>query len=159
MIGGYPIGGTAIGGVGTTIGTASVAVTPALPLYLLVDNDGRSVVADSEGRPMHDFWIKRGDTSPDITGQLLDGNLAVVVITGADVRFKAKDRGTGVVFIDTAATVDNGPLGLVRYVWQAVNTVDQAELIAEWQVTFTDGTVRTWPGPQSLAVHIIGDVS
>ena len=159
MIGGYPIGGTAIGGVGTTIGVAVVSATPAVPLYLLVDNDGRSLAVDSEGRPMHDFWIKRGDTSPDITGQLLDGNLAVVPITGSTVRFKAKDRETGAVFLDAVAAVSDGPLGLVRYTWQAADTEDQAELIAEWEVTLADGTVRTWPNPQSLSVHIVGDVS
>lgn len=153
---GVPIGGAPI--AGTTTQDAVVATATIIrPLFLLLDRDGRTTIVDHEDRPMREFWIKRGDTSPALTGQVLDGNRRPVDITGATVRLKARDRDSGQLIIDEAATVDAPVTGQVRYQWVPDDTVTQRELEAEFEVTFADSTVQTWPNPGHVAVHIGAD--
>ena len=158
MLAGFPIAGAPIAGRTTESATPT---TPPItrPLVLLLDRDGRTTIVDSEGRPMTDFWIKKGDTSPVITGQLLDGDLRPVNITGATVRFRAKDRTTGASVIDAAATVTDATTGQVRYAWQAADTAAQREMLAEWVVTFADSTIQSWPNPGLIALHVDGDAT
>lgn len=157
MLGGAPLAGFPIAG---SIAYGGVTATPLItrPLVLLLDHDGRTRVVDADGRTMTDFWIKQGDTGPAITGQLLDGDLRAVDLTDATVAFKAKDRGTGAVAINGSATLDDAETGLVRYQWVTADTDTQGEFLAEWQVTFADGAVQTWPTPGFIAVHVVGDV-
>lgn len=158
MLAGFPIAGAPIAGR-TTVSASPTTPTITRPLFLLLDRDGRTTIVDSEGRPVTDFWIKKGDTSPVLTGQLLDGDARPVDITGATVQFRAKDRATGTVVIDAAATVTDATTGQVRYAWQAADTTTQRELLAEFVVTFADSTVQTWPNPGLIALHVGGDVA
>lgn len=157
MLGGTPLAGAPIAG---TVTYGGVTATPLItrPLVLLLDRDGRTRVVDADGRTMTDFWIKQGDTSPAITGQVLDGDLRAVDLTDATVQFRAKNRATGVVVINAAGTFDDATTGLVRYQWQTADTAAEVELLAEWQVTFADGAIQTWPTPGFINVHVVGDV-
>lgn len=156
MIGGAAIAGAPIAGT-TTLGAVTVTAAIKRPLVLLVDMTGRCSIVDNKGLAMTDLWIKRGDTSPVLTGQLLDGDGRPVPLTGATVALKARNRA-GVTVIDAAMTVDDAATAQVRYAWVPANTATQAELEGEVEVTFADSTVQTWPTPGFLAIHVVANV-
>lgn len=93
------------------------------------------------------YPIKRGDTRPSPLAQLLDGAGNAVDLTGAAVRFKARLNDGAPLKIDAAAVVVAPATdGWVRYDPTLADTDTAAEYLAEWQVTFADGSIVTWPG-------------
>lgn len=108
---------------------------------------------------MATFQIKRNDTAPSITATLTaDGS--AVSITGATVKFLMRDS-SGAVKVDASANNDedgSGDTGEVSYDWTASDTDTAGFFLAEWEVTFSDGTVRTFPTPGFTQVIIWGDI-
>lgn len=106
---------------------------------------------------MATFQIKRNDTAPAIQATLTaDGS--AVDLTGASVRFHMRDS-TGAVKVDAAATLVTPSSGIVKYSWTAADTDQAGRFQAEWEVTFTDATVRTFPNPGYTNVLIGGDIA
>lgn len=109
---------------------------------------------------MATFQIKRNDTAPSITATLTSSGTAVS-ITGATVRFHMRDS-SGAVKVDAAANNDEdgaGDTGEVSYDWAAADTDTAGHFLAEWEVTFSDGTVRTFPTPGYTHILIWGDIA
>lgn len=109
------------------------------------------------------FQIKRNDTAPSITATLQASSTAVD-IQNATVRFHMLDSG-GAVVVDAAANNDqvtdgsDGSTGKVSYDWAAADTDVAGTFRAEWEVTFSDGTIRTFPTPGYTTVIIHGDLA
>lgn len=113
---------------------------------------------------MADFNIKRGDTSPAIESELQDTDGNAVNLTGATVRFLMKERG-GDLTVDGEADLAADPTtGVVSYSWVAAvgetpgDTDVAGEYDAEWEVTFSDGTVQTFPNSTYLSVSVKKDL-
>ena len=109
------------------------------------------------------YWNKRGDTAPPVTDTLEDGSGAAVDLTGATVKFHAVDRlAVAVVASGTVTMIGGGPLdttGGVQYQQIAADVDVAQDLLVEWQVTFADGRVETWPNDDQAVWRITPDLA
>lgn len=105
-----------------------------------------------------DFHIKSGDTTPVITATLTDANGAAVNLTGATVRFVMKKGGTATPKVAAAATVVSAVAGTVSYTWTGANTDTPGIYSACWEVTFSGGTIQTFPNAGYTSVAILPDL-
>lgn len=111
------------------------------------------------------FYIKKDDTRPKIRCTLEDADGTEANLSGASVRFimtpKSEDVGSTPT-VDAAATVVDAPTGVVEYAWQAADTDTIGKYRAEWEVTFGDGGVETFPNGTGsnayIEVIITGDL-
>lgn len=107
--------------------------------------------------------MKRGDTAPPITATLEVGGTAVD-LEGATVRFHMRDSSQQVV-VDAAANNDqvsdgsDGTLGMVSYDWIAGDTDIAGMFEGEWEVTFADSSIRTFPTLHNTRIRIVGDIA
>lgn len=99
---------------------------------------------------MQVFTIKRNDTAPALRYALLPDT---VDLTGAAVVFNM--RGGPVRAAATVVTV-NPPV--VEYPWQASDTQKEGVYLAEFEVTYADGAVETFPTTNDLIVKIVPDL-
>jgi hypothetical protein len=101
--------------------------------------------------------LKRNDTAPAFEVTLTADDMAVD-LTSSSVRFHMMNSA-GDVVIDAAATLVTPASGIVKYVWQTGDTDTAGRYKAEWEVTFTDSTIRTFPTPGYDKVRILGDIA
>jgi hypothetical protein len=93
----------------------------------------RRVVGDTES-PIEDQLTNDG-TNTDISG-----------FQSVEIHIEKPD-GTVITADDTGnVTVGNSPEGLVKYDFQAGDLDQQGRYFYEWQVTFGDGGILTFPG-------------
>lgn len=105
------------------------------------------------------FTIKRNDTSPGIRTTLFDGNNLPVDITGnKGVRFHMKDA-SGTVVIDDAATVADAANGVVTYTFTALQTDTVGTYQVEFEVTYADDAVETFPNNGNSTITIVEDIA
>lgn len=101
------------------------------------------------------FVIKQNDTSPVVSAVLKDSNGAVKDLTAASVRFHMKAYQADSTKVDAAGTVVGDPTeGVVKYVWQAGDTDTVGTYNAEFEVTYGDGSVETFPNTGNLTLVI-----
>lgn len=105
------------------------------------------------------FYIKQNDTSPAMLASLQDANSAAIDITGATVRFHMRLIGSTDVKIDASAVILNQLNGQVRYDWDASDTDTFGAYHAEFEVTFSDGSIETFPNDEYIRVEIIDDIT
>lgn len=108
------------------------------------------------------LMMKRNDTVP-LTATLKVGTVAVD-LEGATVKFHMRDS-SGTVVVDAAATVlqvgdgSDGSKGKVKYEWAAGDTDTAGVYDLEWEVSFSDGTIRTFPTTYPTKLQIWGDIA
>ena len=102
---------------------------------------------------MADFFIKQNDTTPILQATLKDADGNAVDLTGATVRFHMADAAFNSK-VDAAGTVHDAPNGVVRYEWQADDTDTAGEFIAEWEVTYADNEVESFPSEYYLEIKV-----
>ena len=105
------------------------------------------------------FYVKQNDTSPAILATLQDADGNAVNVTGATVRFHMRAVGSTTVVVDEAATIVTALDGLVRYDWQAADTDTIGPYQAEFEVTYADSSVETFPNDGYIRVEIIDDIT
>lgn len=150
-IGGYRIGGAPLGG---SIAAASSTPSVSFPTYLLLDHDGHTYLL-SGGSAMPDFYLAKGDLLPVISGQFVDANLDPISLSGAaTVRFVSKDRDTGTVLINQAATIVDGDTGRVSYQWQVADTLIKREGLARFEAVVASGQPIKAPNVGFINVHV-----
>lgn len=105
---------------------------------------------------MADFEIKEGDTSPAIKYQLQDEDGNPVDLSGANVRFMMRLGSADTLKIDTsesgAVAVTDAAGGIVEYAWQVDDTDAAGTYQAEWEVTYSDGSVETFPNTEDFII-------
>jgi len=112
--------------------------------------------------PEADFVIKQGDSDSPIVDVLRDENGDAVNILDAEVRFRMAPIQGGQPAIDEPASNDQqgDDRGRVSYHWRpAAGTVpgdtDVPGLyLGEWQVTYAEGGVQTFPNGGYIFVRI-----
>ena len=114
------------------------------------------------------FHIKQNDTSPAIEYQLQyedsDGVLQNRDITGyQSVEFHLVDANGSVKVNDDDAgnvSVTEAVTGKVKYDWQTGDTDTSGFFEAEWQVTYSDGTIESFPNDDAGApVEIVPEIA
>ena len=90
------------------------------------------------------FYIKQNDTSPSILATLADANNVPVPLTGVTVRIHIRDVA-GSLLVDRQIEIINPLEGIVRFNWQTGDTATPGTYYAEFEVTYTDDTIETFP--------------
>ena len=109
--------------------------------------------------PEETFYIKENDTASFLTRDLKDAFGAPVNVTGASVVFsmRVKPAGTLKVTRQTCAIVAAGT-GRVRYEWVAADTDVADEYEGEFQVTYGNGKIQTFPNDGHIPVVVTDDI-
>lgn len=105
------------------------------------------------------FYVKQNDTSPAMLATLQDANGAAVNILGATIRFHMRAIGSTQTKVNSAATIVNAATGEVRYNWSASDTNTVGAFQAEFQVTYADGKIETFPNDGYIPVEITDDIA
>lgn len=104
--------------------------------------------------------IKRNDTRPYFQVELIDGyGQEVSLAAGDTVRFTMTDSSDNRVKVERQLAVFVVGTGNVEYQWQVGDTDTVGFFDAEWEVTYADGTVETFPAGHFDAVEIVGDLA
>lgn len=99
--------------------------------------------------------IKRNDTR-DAIKATLSNESGPVDLTAATVRFLMSKRGT--VKVDRQAELQDAPNGVVWMTFETGDTDETGLFQAEFEVTFTDGRIETFPSDGFILVNIINDL-
>ena len=109
--------------------------------------------------PEETFYIKQNDTASFITRDLKDAFGAPVNVTGATVKFSMRVKPAGTVKVDDQdAVVVTAGTGRVRYEWTAANTNTADEYEGEFQVTYANGKIQTFPNDGHIQIVITDDI-
>lgn len=102
-----------------------------------------------------DFFLKRGDTLPAISGALKNADGSVVDLTGATVVLKIRRADLTAAAVSRTATVVSASAGTVSYAWVAGDVATPGDYLLEWVVTFPSTKVATYPGDGYLMLHVL----
>ena len=105
------------------------------------------------------FYIKQNDTVPSIRATLQNGNGDPVDLINATVRFHMRAIGANNTTVDAAAVVVSAADGIVQYNWIADDTDTIGSYQAEFEVTYHDSTVETFPNDGYVRIEIIDDIT
>lgn len=103
---------------------------------------------------MATFSIKQGDTSPSLKVQLQDEDGAPVDITNTNVKFHMRSAETNNLVIDEVAVIDDAVNGKVSYDWREGNTRAIGRFNAEFEVTYANDAVETFPNDSYIIIKI-----
>jgi hypothetical protein len=104
------------------------------------------------------FYIKQNDTSPSILAELKDANNTPVNLTAATAKIFIKSVD-GTLKVNEDLQIINAALGVVRYDWQVGDTNTVGTYSVEFQVTYTDGAVETFPNTGSIALVVTKELN
>ena len=105
------------------------------------------------------FYIKQNDTVPSLRAALQNGSGDAVDITGATCQFHMRVLGQTTVTVDASAQIIDEETGIVQYNWVADDTDTIGSYQAEFEVTYPDGTVETFPNNGYIRVEITDDIT
>jgi len=104
------------------------------------------------------FSIKQNDTSPSLQATLKDAQLNPINLHGAVVMLHMKSID-GTIKIDTQMTVVDDEGGIVQYDWQTGDTDTVGTYYIEFEVTYTDGAVETFPNNGNKVVSVVRELN
>lgn len=112
---------------------------------------------------MSTFTIKKGDLVPAITATLMQAvgstsPAAIDLTTATGVKFAMRNRSTGTIKVDAAATVVTAAAGTVKYQWIAADVDTVGDYDAEWQITWVSGR-QTVPGAGYDTIRVTADIA
>ena len=107
---------------------------------------------------MATYYVKQNDVG-SVTPQtfLQDANGDAVNLTSASVRFLMAAPGVDPVVAEDAEVVD-ADTGEVRYTWLEGDLDDAGYYRAEWEVTYSNDAVETFPADGYISVVIREDL-
>lgn len=117
--------------------------------------------------PSPDFTIKRNDTASSLRATLENSGGTAVNIQAATVLLKMQlIAGGGTLSYAGTATIDQvgdgsgtaGLKGQVHYDWPPTATAQAGLYAGEWEVTFSSGTVQTFPNGDPMLIAITKDL-
>jgi hypothetical protein len=105
---------------------------------------------------MSTIYLKAGDTAPAATATLKDSDGNPVNLTDATVRFLLRDAISGIVVLEGDADLgDDETDGTVAYPWVEGDTDTPGVLRGEFEATFDDGSVESFPDGSYIDVVIL----
>jgi|TARA_B110000914_G_scaffold174272_1_gene155362 hypothetical protein len=100
------------------------------------------------------FTITQNDTSPSIKATLKDGAGTVIDLTSATCKIHVMPLGGTVLKVNAITTITNPTTGIVQYDWIPADTTDFGTFSIQFEVTYGNGTIETFPNNGSLAMII-----
>lgn len=105
---------------------------------------------------MPSFSIRRGDTAPALEAILRDSTGALAILANAtEVRFLMRRRNQELKVNALATDIDGAT---ATYQWQAADTDEAGVFHSEFQVTWNDGRIQTFPNGSAITVVVTPDV-
>tara|TARA_R110000782_G_scaffold1000_1_gene3559 strand:+ start:338 stop:658 length:321 start_codon:yes stop_codon:yes gene_type:complete len=104
------------------------------------------------------FTIKQNDTSPSLKANLTDSDLTPITLTGATVKFHMKSI-TGVVKVDSSMIIIDAANGVIQYNWSSGNTDTVGTYYVEFQVTYSDGSIETFPNSGNKVISVVRELN
>lgn len=102
----------------------------------------------------NEFYIKQNDTSPSLAAILRDANGDAIDLTGATVVYSMQDKYSQILVNEQPVVITDAVNGTVRYDWQAGDTVEVGELRGEFEVTFNNGRIQTFPNAGHITINV-----
>lgn len=100
------------------------------------------------------MYIKRGDTAPSLQSTLTDNGETLDLTSATAIRVIGA-QGGAVLFDRTAAGDDSG---VVTMPWDAADTATIGVIFVEWEVTWPNGTIQTFPAGGYQRVSVTRDL-
>lgn len=104
------------------------------------------------------FSIRQNDTSPSLQALLRDADRNPIDLSGASVRFHMKVVG-GPVKVDQLMTIVDENNGVVQYDWVTGDTDTVGTYYVEFEVTYADSSVETFPNKGNLTVNVVKELN
>ena len=104
------------------------------------------------------FNIKQNDTSPSLEATLKDAQLVPIDLMGASVKFHMKSSD-GVVKVNQNMIITDTDNGVVQYNWVTGDTDTVGAYYIEFQVTYSDSSIETFPNNGSLIVSVVKELN
>lgn len=105
------------------------------------------------------FYIKQNDTTPSLRAALQNGSGDAVDLTNATCNFHMRPLGSTTITVDASAQIVTEATGIVQYNWIAADTDTIGSYQAEFEVTYPDGTIETFPNNGYIRVEITDDIT
>jgi transcriptional/translational regulatory protein YebC/TACO1 len=99
--------------------------------------------------------LKKNDTKDNIKATLSNES-GPVDLTGATVRFLMSRRG--IVKVDRQAQIKDAAAGIVWMVFENGDTDETGLFQSEFEVTFPDARIETFPNDGFILINIINDL-
>lgn len=104
------------------------------------------------------FVLKRNDTSSALLYAITPASVSLV---GATVVFNMRDKSTKTAVISRSAAVVyiSTVNPTVRYNWLPADTDTAGTYEGEFEVTYSDGTIQTYPNTDYIDIKIYEDIA
>lgn len=101
------------------------------------------------------YELTQNDIPYPISATLFDANgVAVDLSAITNISFFMKSKTTGQLTLTGTSSVVDAPSGKVQYAWAANDTKIVERYSAEFQVTFTDGKIISFPTDPKILIEI-----
>lgn len=100
------------------------------------------------------FTITQNDTSPSLKATLKDGTGAVIDLTSAICRIHVLALGETVLKVNALTTINEPATGVVQYDWLPADTTDFGTFSIQFEVTYDNDAIETFPNSGSLPMII-----
>lgn len=104
------------------------------------------------------FSIKQNDTSPSLQATLKDASQTPINLNGATVMFHMKSVD-GTIKVDAEMTITDEDNGVVQYDWQSGDTDTVGTYYVEFEVTYADASVETFPNNGNKVVTVVKELN
>jgi hypothetical protein len=104
------------------------------------------------------FYIKQNDTSPSMLANLTDGDGNAINLTGATVNVHVKDL-EGNIKIDRTIDIPDPLIGRVRLNWQTGDTDTVGTYYVEFEATYNDGSIETFPNDGNVTLIVVKELN
>lgn len=106
------------------------------------------------------FYVKQNDTAPSLRATLKDGNNQAIDLSAATISFYMRKIGASTTKVNSSAVVvGSASDGIVQYNWATSDTDTEGSYQAEFEVTYSDGSVESFPNDGYIRIEIIDDIT
>lgn len=105
------------------------------------------------------FTIKQNDTSPAILATLQDADGNAINLVGASVKFNMRNVHGSSALVSASADVTDAESGAVKYAWSVGDTSESGNMYAEFEVTYSDGAIETFPNDGYIDITVVKEIA
>lgn len=109
--------------------------------------------------PNNTFFIKQGNTAPEIEEYLRNADGTAIDLTGASVLEFHMRNAAGTVIVNAAATAVTPTKGRIKYSWVLADTSTAGTFYREWKVVLASGRTVSIPNYIDYPVQIAAKIA